>query len=201
MLDVQHIEYKGLGPFSFTIEAGVCVGLTGPSGAGKSLLLRALCDLDDSRGHVALNGRNMREAPAPEWRRTIGFLPAESQWWDDRVQPHFTGEPGRQYLEPLGFEPDVMNWSISRLSSGERQRLALLRLLVNLPDALLLDEPTAHLDAGMVERAEQLILQYQRERMIPILWVSHNREQLERIASRILRLDDRRLIREVVSWT
>jgi len=200
MFEVKNLRFMGLGPFSFSIKPGACLGLTGPSGSGKTQLLRALCDLYPAEGYIALNGREANEMPGPNWRKTVGFLPAENFWWEDLVRPHFSGDPGQQHLEKLGFEADVMNWPISRLSSGERQRLALLRLLVNLPEVLLLDEPTAHLDTKMGEQAENIIRQYQQDRQVPILWVSHNQDQLQRLTSPILRLENRQLIPEVVPW-
>jgi ABC-type multidrug transport system ATPase subunit len=91
---------------------------------------------------------------APDWRRRVGLLPAESGWWADRVGAHFiTTNDARNpattptpILARLGFEPDVLDWDVQRLSSGERQRLGLARLLLNRPEVLLLDEATANLD-------------------------------------------------------
>jgi ATPase subunit of ABC transporter with duplicated ATPase domains len=76
----------------------------------------------------------------------------------------------------------------------------LLRLLSNLPEALLLDEPTAHLDRDMVSRAEHLISTYRQEQDVPVLWVSHDREQLSRVAESLLLLDRGSLVPEVAAW-
>ena len=81
-----------------------------------------------------------------------------------------------------------MDWEIARLSSGERQRLALVRLLANHPKALLMDEPTANLDAENIIRVETLVKTYQRENKTPMIWVSHDTGQLDRVASRRLLL-------------
>ena len=121
--------------------------------------------------------------PAPQWRRLVGLLPAKSLWWFDTVGEHFRGyEP--HWLGALGFAPDVMNWTVSRLSSGEQQRLSLLRLLQNQPKALLLDEPTASLDADNIGRVEKLVREYQNARQCAILWVTHDRGQATRVAQR-----------------
>jgi ABC-type iron transport system FetAB ATPase subunit len=196
MLEAENLKYRHLGPFSFRIEAGRCTGLTGPSGTGKSLLLRALCDLDPWRGEIRLNDQSPTDMHAPDWRRKIGYLPAESQWWHDQVSLHFPAPPAPPHLQQLGFEQDVLAWEVSRLSSGERQRLALLRLLANQPEALLLDEPTAHLDRDMVTRAEELILTWHRENYLPVLWVSHDRNQLSRVADTYLLLTEGQLTHE-----
>ena len=120
---------------------------------------------------------------AATWRRRVGMLPAESQWWFDTVGRHFA-EVNEERLARLGFEKETMNWSVSRLSTGERQRLALLRLLENRPQALLLDEPTASLDVSNVGEVEQIIREYRQTHAAPVLWVSHDPEQAKRVADR-----------------
>ncbi|MGA7800914.1 MAG: ATP-binding cassette domain-containing protein [Gammaproteobacteria bacterium] len=182
----------GLGPVSLEVAAGECVCLTGPSGTGKTRLLRSIADLDPHCGEVFLDGLSSREVPAPEWRRQVALLPAESHWWSDRVGDHFPSSEVAG-LRSVGFEPDVLDWPVSRLSSGERQRLALLRLLALEPRVLLLDEPTANLDPANIERAEALLSDYRCDRNAALLWVSHDVAQAARVAQRVLRLDNGRL--------
>lgn len=93
-----------------------------------------------------------------------------------------------------------MDWEVSRLSSGERQRLSLARLLAGYPKVLLLDEPTANLDKANTNRVEELILTYLREQGASALWVSHDPEQRHRMAThRGLRFADRQLSPEIWS--
>ncbi|MBI9019985.1 MAG: ATP-binding cassette domain-containing protein [Verrucomicrobia bacterium] len=177
------------GPFSFSVERGECVALSGPSGCGKTLLLRALADLDPAEGDVLLDGMSRNEVPAPQWRRRVGWLPAESSWWFDRVGEHFSkpwkkSDESFQWLEKLGFQREVLDWKIERLSTGEKQRLALFRLLLNEPQVLLLDEPTAALDHMNVGLVEDFITTYRRDAGAAVLWVSHNPEQIARMADR-----------------
>lgn len=158
---------------------GQCIGLSGPSGSGKTLFLRALADLDPHFGRAWLDGRACDQLPAHLWRRQVGLLPAESAWWHDTVGPHLEGVD-TSWLLDLGFDPQVLHWRVDRLSSGERQRLALLRLLLNQPRVLLLDEPTANLDRRNRERTEAFLADYQRSSEPVILWVSHDSDQLQR---------------------
>ena len=134
----------------------ITVCISGPSGSGKTSLLRAIADLDEHEGNVSLDGIECNGLRAPDWRRRVGLLPAESDWWYEHVGEHFAAvsEDG---LKQLGFDSSMLGRKVLRLSSGERQRLALLRLLANEPQVLLLDEPTASLDPKNTRRAEQLI--------------------------------------------
>ena len=119
-------------------------------------------------------------------------MPPESAWWDDVVASHFTAVD-EGLLAAVGLDTEVMNWSVARLSSGERQRLVLVRLLCNKPDVLLLDEPTANLDPQNVERAEALVAGLKQNGSMAVLWVSHDPAQIDRVASRELRLREGRM--------
>ena len=176
------------------LQAGECVCLSGPSGSGKTLLLRAIADLDPHQGTAYLEGAACVSMRPYEWRRQVGLLPAESFWWSDRVGDHFPDGDAEPWLERLGFTPGVMDWNVARLSSGERQRLALARLLVRGPRVLLLDEPTANLDPDNGGRVEGLLADYRRERGAGLLWVSHDPKQIARVADRHMGIRDGRLV-------
>ncbi|MEE2751065.1 MAG: ATP-binding cassette domain-containing protein [Myxococcota bacterium] len=187
-------ETKGLvarhvGPVDFCLAAGDCVGLTGASGSGKSLLLRALADLDPHEGEVFLEGIAQGEISGPNWRSRVGYLPAESHWWAPRIGDHFSKEAFTDEVEQLGLPSDVFDWNPERMSSGEKQRLAFLRLLSVRPEVLLLDEPTANLDAAMGLVLERIVRQRRDEQGVSVIWVSHDLGQLERVAGEVLVLD------------
>lgn len=191
-LTIKQLRTRHIGPLDLTVAHGECVVLSGTSGAGKTLLLRAIADLDEHQGEVRLDGRSCREMRAHEWRRRVGLLPAESQWWGESIGEHFS-RVDETLLGELGFHPEVMHWQVARCSTGERQRLALLRLLQNAPEALLLDEPTASLDRENVARVEALLQRLRREQQLALLWVSHDTAQATRVAKRRLQIIDGRL--------
>ena len=91
-------------------------------------------------------------------------------------------------LTTLGLTEPVLDQPVTRLSSGERQRLALLRLLANRPRVLLLDEPTANLDTDNTRRIESVISEYSRTNQAAVIWISHDRTQVTRVANRHMEL-------------
>ena len=187
-MEARALRVRHVGPLDFAVADGECVALAGPSGAGKSLLLRALADMEPHEGEVLLDGVSCSAIDPPAWRRQVGLLSAESAWWHDRAGAHFA-RVDEALLHELGFEPKVMDAEVHQLSTGERQRLALLRLLVQAPRVLLLDEPTASLDPKNTARIETLLARYREEHGVSVLWVSHDPEQSQRVARRHWRLD------------
>lgn len=171
--------------FNFTVPAGQCLGISGPSGIGKSVLLKAIADMLPHKGEIYLGDLESQSVPAPQWRKKVALLPAESQWWFERVGEHFS-HFDEALFSYFGFKQEVMNWQIAHISSGEKQRLACIRVLMNQPQALLLDEPTANLDKQNRDLLEQLIRNYQCKHQIPTLWISHDQEQLQKVSDLLL---------------
>ena len=195
-LVVKSLHTHHIGPISLTIDSGQCVAILGQSGSGKTLMLRAIADLDPHTGNILLDNKPCDLFAPPQWHKEVGFLCAKPLWWHDTVGEHFTfvSNPKleqnlTQWLMQLNLANDIMSWSTRRLSTGEQQRLALLRLLINQPKALLLDEPSASLDNENTDSMELLIKQYQQERHTAIVWVTHDISQAQRVADQIYRLD------------
>jgi phosphate-transporting ATPase len=95
----------------------------------------------------------------------------------------------------LGLPADADGWPMTRPSSGERLRLALVRALMNRPRVLLLDEPTAALDAASVSLVEALISD-ELSAGLAVVWVSHDPAQVTRVARRRLRWHDTHFVEE-----
>ncbi|WP_344958003.1 ABC transporter ATP-binding protein [Zobellella aerophila] len=170
---------------SLSIAPGEIVCLSGPSGSGKSRLLRAIADLDDHGGEIWLGDVAQAAVKAHRWRGWVMLVPSESPWWAERVDEHFADHRDlARELTDLGLEPGVLGWQVGRLSSGEKQRLALLRACSYGPRALLLDEPTANLDPELTLHTEGWLGRWTRRQRLPVLWVSHDRAQIGRVADR-----------------
>ncbi len=170
---------------SFDLQDGECVALQGPSGVGKTLLLRSIADLDPNEGTVKLDGTLREAMPAPVWRTRVTYLAAEPGWWSDTVQEHFTAwDDALPLVTRLGLPGNCGPWPIQRLSTGERQRLGLVRAFILRSRVLLLDEPTSALDLASAAAVESLIA----ERIAngtSVIWSTHDNAQARRVGSRI----------------
>jgi len=178
------------GPFTFTVAAGECLAITGASGSGKTVLLRMIADLDPHEGGVTFDGVDRASLPAPAWRRLAALVPARSGWWADTIAEHFPREreaAWRAIAAGLLIPDALFGRSIEEASTGERQRLALVRALIAEPRLLLLDEPTASLDPVSTKAVESAIAQ-RLAAGTTVIWVTHDAAQAERVGDTRLRM-------------
>lgn len=195
MLQTRGLSRLGVGPIDLQLDQGICASLRGRSGSGKSVLLRMIADLDPHEGEAFLENQPRTGIPAPLWRRQVTYVAAESGWWADTVAAHFRkGADLTGMLESVGIAAEAASWPVRRLSTGERQRLALLRALAPENRVLLLDEPTSGLDVESVARVESLLLG-RLKLGASILMVTHDSAQAARMASTHFELRDGRLER------
>jgi len=193
-LSITKLQFLHCGPIDLQLKATEIMGLSGASGSGKSRFLRALADLDEHKGEILLDDINQQAIAAHLWRQKVALLSAETSWWFDTVVEHFMMKELAEDLAALGFTQDSLRWNVSRLSSGEKQRFGLLRILQNQPDVLLLDEPTANLDKNNTRLFENFVMEYLSKHSACAVWVSHDHEQLQRISQREYKIEDGALI-------
>lgn len=191
MLRVDNLAVRGLPPLSFTVPAGECLAVEGASGTGKTLLLRAIADLDPARGHVFLEGAERGEMSGAAWRARVRYVAAEPGWWAPTARDHMSSM-GRatRLLSALSIEPAMLDRPLAAMSTGERQRMALVRALADEPKALLLDEPTGSLDSEAAGLVEEMI-RFQMLAGRCVLLVSHDAGQIGRLAHARLLLGGR----------
>ena len=179
---------------SFIVDSGKCLGLSGQSGSGKTLLLRAIADLDLNHGEVSIKDKKRSSFSGPNWRKKIGYLPAESICLHSSVCQHFDYAENFS-PEDFGFsDASIIESEVDKLSSGEKQRLALARLLSGLPEVLLLDEPTANLDPHNTNLVEELVNDYRNTHGAAVIWVAHNESQLVRVSQTRLLMKNKSLL-------
>jgi ABC-type iron transport system FetAB ATPase subunit len=189
-LFVEGLRNTLAGPFTFTVEAGHCLAITGASGSGKTVLLRMIADLDPHAGRVTFAGIDRASVRATEWRRLASLVPARSGWWADTVSEHFPPEREEAWQSlaaGLLIPQSLFGRSIEEASTGERQRLALVRALIGEPRLLLLDEPTASLDPVSTQAVETAIAQ-RLAAGTTVLWVTHDAAQAERMGDMTLQM-------------
>src|SRR5271168_1850955 len=194
-LTVKQLRSELAGPFELSLGKGMCAAITGASGSGKSLFLRMVADLDPNEGEVWLNEQARAAMPAPTWRKQVTYVAAESGWWAEIVIEHFARDKRDEIAtlaSSLGLRAELLDAPVAQLSTGEKQRLALVRALLPSPPVLLLDEPTGALDEDSVARVEALL----QERMASgtsILLVTHDSNQAQRLGSQHYRMMARHL--------
>jgi ABC-type iron transport system FetAB ATPase subunit len=206
LLQVRELLTAGmLKPVDLTIQAGQLWMLSGVSGIGKSQLLKAIADLIPHSGQAWLNGKAQTDVCADQWRQQVMYFSAETAWWTERVAEHFETLPTAEQLQALGLNESFLQKNPESLSSGEKQRLALLRGLQYQPKVLLLDEITANLDEASTLQVEEFLQQYIQEPSVvaahpgsqqphnedsarAILWISHDTHQCQRLSPPELQL-------------
>lgn len=189
-LRAQAIGSAVVASTDITLQAGQCLVVEGPSGAGKTRLLRLLADLDEGQGEAWLDGQARSAMPAPQWRRQVLYQAAEPAWWEATVMAHFPADQHERAVtlaQRLALGEDRLHADLAQLSTGERQRAALVRSLLMQPLVLLLDEPTSALDAANVARVEDLLRDAMSQGMA-LLLVTHAQEQARRLGNGTLQV-------------
>lgn len=190
---------------SVGVETGEVLGVVGPSGAGKSTLLRLLNRLDEpTEGTVLLDGTDYRTLAPRELRRRVGLVPQRPALREGTVAenvatgPRLRGESvDDAAVERLLDRLDLTGYGprdATDLSGGEAQRVAVARTVLNDPEVLLLDEPTASLDSAAGERVEALLADLIAETGLTCVLVTHDPAQARRLADRVARLEEGRLV-------
>src|SRR5579864_64657 len=193
----------------FTITPGITI-LFGPSGAGKTTLLDCVAGLTNpDSGRISVGNRvlfdHLQRTNLPVQRRSVGYV-----FQDLALFPHLTAGKNVEYgltsvdqnerrkkcnaiLESLHIA-HLRERKPREISGGERQRVALARALVTDPCVLLLDEPMAALDAATKSRIIEDLRAWNAAHSIPILYVTHNREEVFALGDRVLVLENGRII-------
>ncbi len=181
MFEIIDLQNEIFRPVSLSLKKGQSLIIKGASGSGKTRFLRALADLDPSKGNVLLDGVERSMMPAFEWRKKVRFVPASSHWWHERVGLHFDRNKTDllKWMEALDLPEKLLQWPVEDLSTGEKQRLSFLRAIQDQPKVLLLDEPTSALDGQSIARME-LMIESELNRGAIILLVSHSPKQIEK---------------------
>lgn len=210
-LELQ-LDYRGEQHFQLQVHCALpAVGITaiyGPSGSGKSTLLDCIAGLRRPASGSTVRFRDTvwmtGSTFIPPWQRRVGYV-----FQDGRLFPHLTVQQNLNYAvtrKKPGEGPDieqVVSWldlaeflprSPTVLSAGQRQRVAIGRALLSAPQLLLLDEPLANLDHEASQQCLTYLQRLTRELQLPMLYVSHDIEEVSQLADYLVLLENGRVV-------
>ena len=196
------------GEFLLDIDESLNAGITalfGPSGAGKTTVLDAIAGLRTPQsGRIAVHDRVLFDGATrvnlPSHARHVGYVPQDVALFphmDVRRNVLYGRRPGQKLLlETVAAMLEVgtlLDRRVPDLSGGERQRVALARALMSAPELLLLDEPLAAVDVERRRRILPYLLRVRDELGIPVIYVSHDRGEVDQLADRVIVLENGRV--------
>jgi ATP-binding cassette subfamily C protein len=189
-----HFAYPNAEPlftgFSASIQANRLTGIVGESGRGKTTLIDLIAGLQKPQaGHIMVDGKTLDDSLLPAWKSSIGYLPQDSFFVDGSIRENLVWDSGKNFSDyeimqvlkqvnidelinrqPKGLDTELANYAYY-FSGGERQRLALARVLLRKPRLLILDEATSSLDAENEKRIMEVIEKLKKH--ITILFITH----------------------------
>ena len=193
-----------LSGISLDIHSGEFLALLGPSGSGKTSLLRLFNGLDSpTGGKLDYRGKSIEHWDIRLLRQQVGMVFQEPvvvagsvrdnliirQRWEKSIKP-LSDLDLLATLDKVGLLSIDLHIDARSLSGGEKQRLALARVLLNQPQVLLLDEPTASLDPTLARRIIQRVAELHREMNLTCIMVSHDPTLVRRFAERVVFLHE-----------
>lgn len=190
----QAEERRILHNISGTILKGRITTLVGPSGAGKTTLLK-LCNrlISPTSGQIQLNNEPIELIEPTTLRKQVGIVLQSAPVIRDTVHANLilprklhhefvTDEEIHDMLNLVQLDKKLLKQPATKLSGGQKQKLAIARTLMNKPDVLLLDEITSALDPTATREIEELILAINKKYGTTIIWITHNIEQAKAIS-------------------
>jgi ABC-2 type transport system ATP-binding protein len=198
-------SFKAVDGVSFGLPKGKIVGLLGPNGAGKTTTIQMLVGITlPDGGTIRYFGQDLHRHRLDCLQRinfssSYNMLQGRITVWENLIvfaRLYRVREP-REKIEKLGLYfgiTELMNQRFMTLSSGQKTRVNLVKALLNDPEIILLDEPTASLDPDIADRTLSLIENMRAERDLSIVYTSHQMEEVTRICDEVIFLDHGRIV-------
>lgn len=202
LLEFQNVSFQDgdktiLNNISVNIEDSDFISIIGPSGSGKSTFLK-LCShlISPTNGNILFKGNNFNEYRPTELRKNIAYCFQTPYLFGDTVMENisfpfsirnvkFNQKRVNDLFSMFHMALGYLNKEVRNLSGGEKQRIALIRSLLFMPEILLLDEVTSALDVENTKIVENVIEALNNEG-ITVLWITHNLEQSRKYANKVL---------------
>lgn len=197
-------KFRAIHQFSLTLRSGV-YGLLGSNGAGKTTIIKMLLELlSPEEGEILLNGKNIQTYKG-EYLKKIGYMPQYPLFYDNFKINEFLdymcvlkGIPRQDRASKIEEVlhlvnlMDVHKKRISALSGGMRQRLGIAQAILNDPQILILDEPTAGLDPKERIRFRNIVSKLSKDKIV--IYATHIVSDIEMIANQVVFLKDGELV-------
>ncbi len=189
---------------SLNINSNDFLVLLGPSGSGKSTLLRMLnCLNSPTSGEIFFHNQLINDYDTIQLRKKVGMVFQSPTMIKGTVKENLTltqkwskGENLYEdselikMLEQVGLSAKFLDKDAKSLSGGEQQRIALARVLLNKPEVLLLDEPTANLDPQLAQKILELVFKLYKEFRLTVVLVSHHHQVIKQFAKKVVFIID-----------
>ena len=210
-LEVKNLEKKfkdftAVNNVNFSINDGKTLGLLGPNGCGKTTTIGMLLGLiKPSKGEILIDGNNFEQLNREEILSKFNFaspyveLPKKLTVKENlEIYGRLYGirhltERINEITTDLNLKPFI-NKKTGELSSGQKNRVSLAKSLINKPEILLLDEPTASLDPDIGDFVRKYIEQYKSKNKISILLASHNMKEVERLCDEVIMMKEGQIV-------
>ncbi len=203
MFHIKNVQYKSiLNINELTIETGKITCIVGESGSGKTTFLKLLNHLINfEQGQINYRGEDLKKLDAIALRREVILVPQNPVIFPGTVRDNLQigllfskKEPAAderllEEIHRLGLYKQLDDQT-DTFSGGEKQRLALARVILMDAEVLLLDEPTSALDDNTVDKVMDRILDYVKSRQKTLVMVTHSRQLAQTLGETIITLDD-----------
>jgi ABC-2 type transport system ATP-binding protein len=208
LVSAEYQTVRAVDDISFRIDEGELVGYIGPNGAGKSTSIKMLCGiLVPTSGHVTVDGLVPHKDRKTHVRQIGAVFGQKTQlWWDVpvieslRLLRDIYQVPEAQFKRNLSLFDDLLdlhefqNTPVRQLSLGQRMRADMAAALLHNPRLLFLDEPMIGVDVVAKERLRTFIKDINRDQKVTILLTTHDMVDIEKVCSRIMIIDQGRII-------
>ncbi len=202
-LNKSYKDFKAVKNLNFKIDTGSIIGLLGPNGCGKTTTIGMILGLiKPTTGQILVKGKNIEnETNRIEVLEKMNFISPYVELPKKLTVKENLVVYGRLYgvkdlnlridelVEDLNLK-ELKNRKTGELSSGQKNRVSLAKSLINNPEILLLDEPTASLDPDTGDYIRSYIENYSIKNKTTILLASHNMNEVERLCSKVMMMKD-----------
>ncbi len=204
-LTKKYGDFTAVDDISFSVNEGEAVGFLGPNGAGKTTTIQILLGITtQTAGEIKFFGKDFKDHKY-ECLQKINFasafntLQGRISVWENLLvfaQLYKVKNPKKKIMELISYfeSESLLNQRFWDLSAGQKTRVNIIKSLINDPELILMDEPTASLDPDIADKVLSFIEKLKKLKNITLLFTSHNMDEITRICDKVIFLDHGRIV-------